>query len=432
MIKTDIVIIDSGVSTHDNYEKENCKGFGFSVENENLVITQDFEDRLGHGTAIFSIIRKYVPKADIFVIKIFNISNEISEKCLLMALEYVRDNISCKVVNMSFGIRNCINERELEQVCFELNAKGIILVSAFDNDGAISFPAAFNCVIGVDGDSNCKKPFDFEYVEGSIVNIRAKGGIQRVKWKNNKTAIIGGSSFACAYVSAYVSQMILDERHPMRLHDVLCELKKVAIKIYHNESNVLDYEGVSCNIIMQSISIFPFSKEMHAIARFNGHFGFKIDSIYDVRQSGRVGANTNNILGLNDGNGFTIIDVCDIELENIDCMVLGHLEEINNLVGRDLRKDIILSCINRNVNVYSFDSLDYCRMLFENNQCSVFWPSVKGNIVPQNSFGKLYGILKPIVGVWGTSSCQGKFTLQLILKELFEKSGYNIYNGLIN
>ena len=85
-------------------------------------------------------------------------------------------------------------------------------------------------------------------------------------------------------------------------------------------------------------------------------------------------------------------------------------------------------CIENKVNVYSFDSLDYCAHLFmkENSPIRVFWPSVRKCNVPQNTFGKLYKISKPVLGVFGTSSCQGKFTLQILLKELLEKSGYAV------
>ncbi len=41
-------------------------------------------------------------------------------------------------------------------------------------------------------------------------------------------------------------------------------------------------------------------------------------------------------------------------------------------------------------------------------------------------FGKLYNYSKSILGIFGTSSKQGKFSLQLILRDYFIKNGYSI------
>jgi len=46
--------------------------------------------------------------------------------------------------------------------------------------------------------------------------------------------------------------------------------------------------------------------------------------------------------------------------------------------------------------------------------------------VPQNAFGKLYKIPKPVVGIFGTSSQQGKFSLQISLKRELESQDYNV------
>lgn len=46
--------------------------------------------------------------------------------------------------------------------------------------------------------------------------------------------------------------------------------------------------------------------------------------------------------------------------------------------------------------------------------------------MPPDRFGMLYRISKPVVGILGTSSRQGKFTLQLKLRELLLERGYSI------
>lgn len=84
----------------------------------------------------------------------------------------------------------------------------IFSIAAFDNDGAVSYPAAFDCVIGVDASPNCKNVSEYEFVENSIINLRAKGGIQKLAWTTPEYVIVQGSSFACAYMSANILNLL--------------------------------------------------------------------------------------------------------------------------------------------------------------------------------------------------------------------------------
>ena len=57
MIK--IAILDSGVmSTHPEFEKDDIKGFGLIIDKHGKVQeTEDYEDEIGHGSALFYIIK---------------------------------------------------------------------------------------------------------------------------------------------------------------------------------------------------------------------------------------------------------------------------------------------------------------------------------------------------------------------------------------
>jgi len=105
-----------------------------------LEVDESFQDEMGHGTAVFSIIRKFSPDSEILNIKLFDENGEVSEEGLFESLKYIRDNVNCKIINLSCGIKYCNHEKELEEICVELQKKGIIIISAFDNDGCCSFP----------------------------------------------------------------------------------------------------------------------------------------------------------------------------------------------------------------------------------------------------------------------------------------------------
>ena len=54
------------------------------------------------------------------------------------------------------GFLRCGNTDVLQRICDRLREKGSILVSAFDNNGAVSFPAAMQS----DATVLCINPFD--------------------------------------------------------------------------------------------------------------------------------------------------------------------------------------------------------------------------------------------------------------------------------
>jgi len=427
MLNADIVIIDSGVNLKRlSFKDDKIQGINIYKEDDLFKINDDINDLYGHGTAIYKIIKKHSNSKNIINLKIFSSDASVDEEILIFALKYIRNNISCKIVNLSMGLKICNSMNSLKEICNELTSLGVIIISAFDNDGCYSYPAVFDNIIGVDSSYKCVNAFQFEYVEESPINIRGKGGLQRIAWSDNKNIVLGGSSFACAYVSAYVSNLML--KKTLKFNDVLTELKKVSIKIHKK----INYRNKSDKYFkIKNAAVFPFNKEMHSIVRFSNDLNFKVSDVYDIKYSARVGANVNNLLNNsnNEIQNHIIKDINLIDFKSIDTIIIGHLDEINRIMKKDIRKDIVIRAINNNVNVFSYDNLEYCSKEIENRISKVYYPYINMTVVPQNTFGKLFIISKPVLAVFGTSSKQGKFTLQNILKKLLSEAGYKV--GLI-
>ena len=81
---------------------------------------------------------------------------------------------------------------------------------------------------------------------------------------------------------------------------------------------------------------------------------------------------------------------------------------------------MIQQAIAKGKNIYAFDENPDC------NGSNIFYPIINKQSLPPDRFGMLYRISKPVVGILGTSSRQGKFTLQLKLRELLLERGYSI------
>lgn len=210
----DCVIIDSGVYTcHPQFASRRIDGICIHyAEDGEVELNSIFEDHCGHGTAIYSIISHNVPEdTSIFNVKIFESDHGDDELLLIEALKYIDSNIICRVVNISCGVNVCNNKQELLEICTKINDKGIYIVAAFDNNGAISYPAAFECVYGVDSSDECNKINEFEYIEESPINFRAKGGYQKVPWIGPEYAIVQGRSFSCAYMTSIILNVLFSD-----------------------------------------------------------------------------------------------------------------------------------------------------------------------------------------------------------------------------
>ena len=427
----DILIIDSGISMSPVSAAEAGKKFPdtyYISESGATFINENHQDEIGHGTAVYSMIAREAPDAKIGCVKIFDNDFCVNEERLLHALRYIYEHISCRVINMSLGICSGNYLSQLEEICRKLTDRSTIIVSAFDNQGSYSYPAAFDTVIGVDNWYQCKSADKFEYVCNPHVNIRAKGGLQRVKWQNGQNIVIGGSSFACAHMSAYIFNIIKNEKIQPSLPGLLKLLQERATHVYRtlDESRIQAVQKVPFSI--KKAVLFPFNKEMHQLVRFANTLPFQIAAIYDMAQSGRVGIRSDKIVLRSQSDAsaeFVIRNISNISYDEFDTMILGHMDEINRICGYDFRGKIISDMLKAGKNVYAFDPIERSSFPCGYDTASVFTPAVAcGDI--ENNFGKLFQIHRPVICVCGTSSAQGKFTLQMYLRRLFLHAGYSV------
>ena len=339
-----IAIVDSGV---------NCFHKAFHGTRINLVSSDSSavvqKEYYGHGTAVYNIIKKVEDIAEIINFKVDNIENGIGETELIAILHKINKEYQFDIINLSLGICICEKINELKDICDRLTKKGTVIISAFDNAGSISYPAAFDNVIGVTSGQYCVKVDDFEYIEDNVVNIAAKGGIQRLAWNNPDYIMLGGNSFACAHVTVQVAKFMNDGLYSYE--DIMAALKKKATRI-HQSKNMDNRIANKMSYEIRKAAIFPFNKEMHSLVRFKNQLAFDIQ---------------------------------------------------------------------RMKNIYSYDPI-----LLQDLPSNVFFPQITKCDLPPDRFGKLYRIAKPVLGVYGTSSSQGKFTLQLFLRDIFMKLGYKV------
>lgn len=407
-----IAILDSGVKIdHPAFHSVKIKGFSLHVNEKGVYQSNDFEDHIGHGTAIFYLISTQLKKAEIYNIKIIDSHMRLKQDDLEKVLQYIYDNFYFDIINISMGLVRCGCVNKLQEICDKIHEKGTLIVSAFDNNGAISFPAALNNVVGIDSQVMPELKNDYIYIENSIVNIVGHQSRMRVAWINPDYIIVHGNSFTCANVTVQCAYQIINNGY----YDIkaLCKNKQVFTKKIESR---LPFK-------INKAAVFPFNKEIHALARFENMLNFEIIDYFSTRITGQIGKRIADILP-DCHNERIIKNIDSIQWDQFDTLIIGHQEKLSMLTNKKWGETILNVAIKKRKNIFCFDPID-SYIIKGTPPKNLYYPKFNENFFVKR-FGKLYKSNKPILSVIGTSSQQGKFTLQLLLRKKLIQRGYYV------
>lgn len=401
-----IGILDSGLCYH--HIEEGCDiGYAISIRGDDIIVSDDWSDDIGHGTAINYLLknalREQCNKIEIVNIKIFSNKTTIEYEEFVDVLEYIYEHDYFDFINISSGIVCCGNISRMQKVCDNFLQKDCMIIAAYDNDGAVSFPAALDNVIGVDSNNQVEK---IQYINHGIVDVFCKTGFVKVPWNDGAMTLVKGNSYMCPVVTAEL---------------VKAKLKGEKLSIAPNPYKHQYLLGTNSELPYLGNSIvFPFNKEVHSIACNEDLLNTRIVAYYSHRLCGQVGKKVCELINWSD-NDKIIQDIDNICWNNFDSIILGHTDELEKMLKKDYKSYIISEARKKEKRVYSFDPH------FEINRKDdkLYFPYIGNSDVPQN-YGKLYKTNKPILSIIGTSSRQGKFTLQLEIRRKLHKMGYKI------
>lgn len=424
-----IYIVDTGISAVMKSSRNKINGFTLYITPSGVVRKDIYDDTEGHGTAVTRLIDRKVCGCEITMVKIDPAVEKtvVFNTWLIHALEYIEANEHPDIINMSCGITQCPDVHRLKKVCDKLHDRGVVIVAAYSNEGTMTYPALFASVIGIDTSRQYCKPERYEYIDETI-NIRSAF----VTWKLPDPSGKGikdyeGNSFAAPLFTAKVANILLKGVSPS---DVRLYLKEDAVYV-HNESIPPQFHEDKQLYIRKAL-VFPFNKEVHALARNEDMIHFKIMHYCDLKASGKVGAVVGEMVGCDTKD--LIIDFDKVEWNNdFDTVILSHLQTLSVLTSRDLFEEVVGKCLEYRKNLYMFDEEVFVseerynakRKQFEAIGRWLMRPSKQILIHPEWG-GKLYDITAPVVCVAGTSSKQGKFTIQIALRKALIQAGYRV------
>jgi hypothetical protein len=180
-----IAIIDSGI--HSDHPHVGRISGGVAIASD------DYLDRIGHGTAVAAAIREKCPDAELYAVKVFDRRLSANIDVIIRALEWCAAN-EMDLVNLSLGTAN-----PAHRAAFELAlSNGLLVVSA-----AELLPGSLAGVIGVAPDPDCPRDA-YRYRDGMFHASPYPRSIPGVPPEHN----LQGASFAVANMTGLVARAL--------------------------------------------------------------------------------------------------------------------------------------------------------------------------------------------------------------------------------
>lgn len=417
----DFIIIDSGI------DKNNEFLIGYSdicceyLPPNSIQAIKDDVDVCGHGTTVASMIKTSHPNAAILSLRIFDCTDgniHSSESRLIDALRYINNMHTAKVINMSCDIVAPTRLEELSDITYQLARKGTILVSSHQNQGGFSYPASFEWVIGVADDVFRPLKTEISFCQDTRINII--DSVKFVRMLGDKTGYKStyGCSFSCARISSIA--YTYKQQGAKDIKDVLLCFEKD----FPSQENTFAKSPSAPQFEIKKAIVFPFNKEIHSIVRYAKDLPFDLIDVYDVKQLLHIGKSTQDILNDTSVPFYVIKNINNIDWDTFDTLILGCVTEINKLLNKDdWLSELINNALCRGKNIYAFEEIFDDAQLKYNN---VYVPIVNKDSIPPPMGYRLFRTAIPIIGIYGTGSQQGKFTLQMLLRKEFQKIGCRV------
>ena len=154
----------------------------------------------------------------------------------------------------------------------------------------------------------------------------------------------------------------------------------------------------------------------------------EVTGYYDIKHKFLVGKKVCEVLKYTE-NSQVIENFENIDWNaDFDTVICGHLGEINKIIKRNLLQEILVNGAKYKKRIYLFDDLSFYLQDHVNTN-KLFCPMIKDKKSLAYNLGKLRVTNKPVLAVLGTSSKQGKFTVQLQLLRELKKRGLEV-NGI--
>jgi uncharacterized NAD-dependent epimerase/dehydratase family protein len=465
-----VAVVDTGIdSAHPDVAKV-AGGIHLVAAAEGVRRDEAWVDRSGHGTACAGIVSRGLrTRIELLAVRVVDGERGASTRVLAEAIGWAVAE-GARVINVSLGAEAWQDEdgERVAAACREAASRGVVIVAAAGPEGKAPLPAVLPEVLAV-GTAFC--PSDVLYAaDDGYVQFLARGDLQRVAWLSGTTVLAKGTSLAAAHVSRAACLILLDDpalsvEGVRRALGAQCVQGDPAWRKRWDESFAAFFRRRSpahAGFIRRA-ALYPFNKEIHALVRFRDLAPFTIAAVADPPGNRLTGRDAGEVLGTGSGDLRIGADL-DGALEQADTLILGHTEGMGAVSGRHQLEAIARRAVEQGRSVFSLSRLDPGEhaalfQLAEEKGVTLADPTVTRREVdgvlqaaaanpmdPQRVSGQRFGagrlgrqagafvrsgaqVLRhdcPVLGVFGTSRAQGKFSLQLALRRALLAMGYRV------
>ena len=443
MIK--LAVVDSGVNEiHPRFTQLNLAE---QVDVTEGSIQECRGDVLGHGTACTDVIRKTlgsdIKSVEFVIVRVFTDKLAATEEVLIRAIRYAVD-VGAHVISVSLGMATCNPSRRLFDVCSEATDAGAIIVAAGHKHSMECYPAHFPQVFGVAA-GIVGPGADFGAAPKSVLQFVGRGTKQRLAWCDGGFVIDGGTSYAASHIAGVVAKARIDRPDwgPDEIRSHLLASGRRDVRLLHSRQLGPAWGAIRPDSLtetvtryfdserrfrwMDKICLYPLSnKEMHAFLTFPHLCSFTIADVMDFPTA----AVSERFVSI-DGRRMRKKWEPESVSGDVDTFVIGYPHETPFMTNQHRLTSLLKLVADGGKNVFAF-SKELAREALELHQVSskggtVYEPKVGRQVATEISSLNLLGpVAKPVFGIVGTGSEQGKFSAQLRIKETLERRGYRV------
>jgi subtilisin family serine protease len=148
-----IAVVDSGVHAGHPHVGGISGGVGIGPSG---ALTNDYVDRLGHGTAVAAAIREKAPECELIAVRVFDETLTTTGQALVAAIEWsVLQGV--QLINLSLGTSNQEHGPALAAAVAKAIEHGATVVSAAPQEGVAWLPGGLPGVVAVAVDWDCPR-----------------------------------------------------------------------------------------------------------------------------------------------------------------------------------------------------------------------------------------------------------------------------------
>ncbi len=196
-----VAVIDSGVHANHPHIKGVAGGVAIGAGG---ALSDDFVDRIGHGTAVMAAVKDHAPAAACYAVRIFDSRLTASAATLIAAIDWAID-ARMHLINLSLGSANPSHEEAFTGAVARADAAGVSIVAARDDEGVWWLPGRLPGVVQVRADWDCpREEVSVVRIDGQRV-FRASGFARPIPGVDPRRNL-HGISFAVANLTGVLAR----------------------------------------------------------------------------------------------------------------------------------------------------------------------------------------------------------------------------------